>query len=729
MDSLALNPSLLLSCILRIALEGSNNVLLAENLLTILLLVWSPSLWTTFTITLTVSLGLVFYETRLEYMNPDGNVRETGPNNTTGIENTLPIAHELEQLADHPISNLGVGMCPFKFPISSGPIYQVPNSPLPITQSTIEHTSETSHGLYRETSDISELHGRPILFPCHLKHHRVTPFKDNFQHSYLYVGMPVGLHACYSPILSVDKPHDPKSKWPFRRAWFNLRAQDHAIRGGSHMTMAQKLREFLQSEGADPKEWSYAYMLTVPSVNGQVDNPLGFWYLYTADRELTAIVPELNTSYGERRMWLVRQSLPRKAESTKQTKSPYAFRGSFGKDIHVSPFMPLYGGYTIDTCDPCATPLGKLNILVTLTKPEGGPLLVTRVSSSAPGLDASQASFWEKISFIARWWYVPTCTVMTYRILAEAARIYLKAPRTWTRPEPTKTALGKPARAVERTLERSFRQILKTIVENHSSPISVTYVTPGEHSHKSETFHSLTVLSARNKVPTVTSGTVTPPDSSADGIKITLQVISPIFYSRFFHYKSPQAAFASELLDDARTRTLWSSDPTLFASILEQDTTFNSPQNKTSLLYPSNSNKWHWWLIFLLRAAPVATNYPRSTPYESFKGLSDIDRWVLQNCSPEEVRGYRRATFRIFLGEWIGGAIWPLSQFSSDLEPFGLSRDAVLRIYDAIIKSVVFTGIVEAAVRHHEGYGTLSMSMVGWIISGVNLWACLKACM
>jgi hypothetical protein len=79
-------------------------------------------------------------------------------------------------------------------------------------------------------------------------------------------------------------------------------------------------------------------------------------------------------------MWLVRQVLQPKLESEKSRKSLYTFRGHFGKDIYVSPFMPSTGGgYTIDTCDPCASSSNQLDILVTLTKAEGGPLLVTRV--------------------------------------------------------------------------------------------------------------------------------------------------------------------------------------------------------------------------------------------------------------------------------------------------------------------------------------------------------------
>jgi hypothetical protein len=71
----------------------------------------------------------------------------------------------------------------------------------------------------------------------------------------------------------------------------------------------------------------------------------------------------------------------------KQKNSFYAFRGHFGKDIHVSPFMPS-GSYPIETWDPFATPSNKFEVLVTLTTPEEGPPLVTRITSTEPGLGA-----------------------------------------------------------------------------------------------------------------------------------------------------------------------------------------------------------------------------------------------------------------------------------------------------------------------------------------------------
>jgi hypothetical protein len=95
-----------------------------------------------------------------------------------------------------------------------------------------------------------------------------------------------------------------------------------------------------------------------------------------------------------------------------------------------------------------------------------------------------------------------------------------------TRPEPIKTALGKPARAVERysaaaALAKDLTNIvacliLRVAVENHLLPISVTYITPGEHSYKSETFCSLAQLKPSDSDFGLLNadGTIIPPNSS-----------------------------------------------------------------------------------------------------------------------------------------------------------------------------------------------------------------------
>lgn len=110
--------------------------------------------------------------------------------------------------------------------------------------------------------------------------------------------------------------------------------------------------------------------------------------------------------------------------------------------------------------------------------------------------------------------------------------------------------------------------------------------------------------------------------------------------------------------------------------------------------YPTCSNRWGWWLLSILCTAPVATNYPRGTPYIYFKGLSDMDHWILEHCQLSETRVYRRTILCIFLRERIRGTLGPLKRFSDDLELFGLSRDTVLRVYNAPIKAFIVTMIV-----------------------------------
>jgi len=56
-----------------------------------------------------------------------------------------------------------------------------------------------------------------------------------------------------------------------------------------------------------------------------------------------------------------------------------------------------------------------------------------------------------------------------------------------------------------------------------------------------------------------------------------------------------------------------------------------------------------------------------------------------------------------------------------------LSRDTVLRIYNAIIKVFIVTMIVLLIRILEAEYNTQIKGLVEWAVAGVNLWACLKA--
>lgn len=106
---------------------------------------------------------------------------------------------------------------------------------------SIATRTKKSLGCRSESSSRStDLHGGTILHPCVLRHIRRSGFKDDFSHSYLYVGVPVGLHASYVPLISVDQPSS--------KVLFSIRPQHQALRGGVHMSLAEKLEEYLISQ-------------------------------------------------------------------------------------------------------------------------------------------------------------------------------------------------------------------------------------------------------------------------------------------------------------------------------------------------------------------------------------------------------------------------------------------------------------------------------------------------
>jgi hypothetical protein len=76
------------------------------------------------------------------------------------------------------------------------------------------------------------------------------------------------------------------------------------------------------------------------------------------------------------------------------------------------------------------------------------------VNSTGPPLDAASASFGSSLLFLVKWWWVPMCSVVVFRILFKAAKIYLthneKELNIQTRAEPNTKAIAKSARMSER---------------------------------------------------------------------------------------------------------------------------------------------------------------------------------------------------------------------------------------------------------------------------------------
>lgn len=260
-------------------------------------------------------------------------------------------------------------------------------------------------------------------------------------------------------------------------------------------------------------------------------------------------------------------------------------------------------------------------------------------------------------------------------------------------------------------MEEYFFLILSDAVGKQSRLKCIKYIASGEHSERVRLIH------ASHQNDSKVDDRATAERKDIQGYEqVVFQVTTPAFYSRFFHYHSPSAALERELLDESNTRTVWSSHPQeIFALFSHGSEGTRHPKD------------WRWDIISMLRTPPFKTNFPHRVPYELFGGMSQTDHWVLQHCSNHQVRKYQCTLLRLYLGNRIGG--FSLGSIKGDLELIGLSRDAMLIVYDAIFK----TGIATLAVNLLTSDGVikdgrlLKLLLCILSIAGLNLWACLKS--
>lgn len=148
-------------------------------------------------------------------------------------------------------------------------------------------------------------------------HARLHPAVNRFDYPVYFVRLPM---------------HDPAriETHGFSRNRFNLLSfhdADHGDGGGDSLAWARGL---LRRHGlvADGEIW----LTTFPRVLGYVFKPVSFWHCHRADGRLVATLAEVNNTFGERHVYLLRSDDP-EAELVAD------------KVFHVSPFFPVRGRY------------------------------------------------------------------------------------------------------------------------------------------------------------------------------------------------------------------------------------------------------------------------------------------------------------------------------------------------------------------------------------------------
>jgi hypothetical protein len=384
-------------------------------------------------------------------------------------------------------------------------------------------------------------------------------------------------------------------------------------------------------------------------------NPVSFWYLYSAERDMTAMVLEVNNTFDERRMYYLTSN-----DTTTEFLDVEAIDGEDGirndvvkyhdgkplrrawpKDFHVSPFNSRKGGYTLVAHDPFAPMLeghGSIKNTINLLSSKNHAKLVARIYSKGAALDPATMSSWQKLKFLSVWWWVGFVTFP--RIAKEAGLLFFKRKlHVWYRPEPLKQSLGRRADDTERQLELTFRRYLRHLVSLCPAPLVVNYISSGLADVPAET---------------MTSPSAQKDSDSTDIEEMDFKVLTPVFYSRFVYYAHDLEAVFCELNDNC---TIWVSRPDLLPKLVVKKP---APTLHTSSYF----DYAYFKLIQRLRQRPERIVTPMTssqtasrpngthtkTDIRDFR-LSSMDGYVLAHEDTRYRYLYRSRVLRLFLAE------------------------------------------------------------------------------
>ena len=243
-------------------------------------------------------------------------------------------------------------------------------------------------------------------------HRRLKPVVHAFQYPTYFLMLPMrSLRA--QPCAQLNR-----KRW----GWLSFQDRDHGIGGEDALAWFEQL---LAQEGiadADGEVW----LQTFPRVLGYAFKPVSFWYAHRADGTLTAVLAEVNNTFGERHAYLL--SSPELAWGT---------ASSARKVFHVSPFCRVSGEYSFR--------------FERQTTPEGWPAhTVARVDLYDDEGPLLQTSVGGEIVLLTRAAVRRAVFGMPFMTLGVILRIHWQALRLWLKRVPFFTKPQPPQQFVSR---------------------------------------------------------------------------------------------------------------------------------------------------------------------------------------------------------------------------------------------------------------------------------------
>lgn len=243
---------------------------------------------------------------------------------------------------------------------------------------------------------------RSALYAGSIMHRRLRPKHHSLRYSIFYL------------LLDLDEIDDlTRMLRLFSHNRFNLFSfydRDHGE--GSATSLRDRIERYLQDAGID--FGGPIRLLTMPRILGYAFNPLSIYFCHRRDHSLSAILYEVNNTFGQRHNYLI--------------PVPYGMKGPIRqesqKTFHVSPFMTTDMAYSLSV-----TPPEKIVTVSVIGRDEAGPLIIAKLSAARQDLsDAALAR-----AFCA-------FPLLTFKVIAgiywEALLIWLKGVGLHQRPSP-----------------------------------------------------------------------------------------------------------------------------------------------------------------------------------------------------------------------------------------------------------------------------------------------------
>lgn len=242
----------------------------------------------------------------------------------------------------------------------------------------------------------------PRLCFGRVMHRRLHPVEHAFAYPLFFCLLPLAdLESAKNRLFSLNR--------------FNLFAfydADHGTRDGS--PLLPWIRQLLADEGmnADGDIWLQCF----PRILGYVFNPVSFWYCHAADGTLLAVLAEVNNTFGEGHLYLLKNADGAPLQDGQWLTAHKVF--------HVSPFFPVRGHYRF-LFERSAE---KISVRIDYHDGEADAL---RTAVWGTPTEWSTAALWR-----AFWRYPAMTAMVIVRIHWQAVRLWLKRVPFFSKPEP-----------------------------------------------------------------------------------------------------------------------------------------------------------------------------------------------------------------------------------------------------------------------------------------------------